>query len=192
MSALAVKLLPDGELDVLLEQENTLAGVTAAAVFDRSRTYRYLLTRIWDPSLPIAVFLMLNPSTADAMADDPTIRRLAGENGFARRWGRGGIAVVNLFALRSTDPAKLRHHKDPVGPHNASFVQHAVRQSDLVVAAWGGPGVLGGRGDAMALALQAAGVPLKAFGFTRSRQPLHPLYLPGNAQLVDYVPEPVP
>ncbi|MET7713724.1 DUF1643 domain-containing protein [Streptomyces sp. NPDC005407] len=187
MTATALKMLPEMELDVILEQKSGLAGATAAAVFDQSRTYRYLLTRIWDPARPIAVWVMLNPSTADAMTDDATIRRCTT---FARdRWGRGGIAVVNLFALRSKDPSLLRTHPDPVGPHNASFVQHVVRQSDLVVAAWGGPGVMGGRGNAMARAMRDAGVGLKAFGFTLSKQPLHPLYLPGGAQLVDYPPD---
>jgi len=184
-------LMPrDAEVDVHVEQKQNPAGGVAAAVFDsRARTYRYLLTRIWDPTVPPAVFVMLNPSTAGADKDDPTVRRLAGPNGFARKWGRGGVIVVNLFALCSTNPERLRTHPDPVGPRNALFVREAVKQGDLVVAAWGAGGVLGGRGAEMARALTAAGVRLKALRLTSTGQPGHPLYVPGDTQLIDYLPE---
>ena len=126
-------LMPtDSDLDVHVEQVEDLAGGTAAAVFDSlRREYRYLLTRVWHPSLPTAVFLMLNPSTAGADADDPTVRRIAGPNGFARKFGAGGVVIVNLFALCSPDPARLRTHRDPVGFYNSVFVRQAVRQADL-------------------------------------------------------------
>ncbi|MEW2393131.1 DUF1643 domain-containing protein [Streptomyces venezuelae] len=181
---------PDTELDVHVEQHTDLAGGIAAAVFDSPRrTYRYLLTRIWDPTVPPAVFVMLNPSTASADQDDPTIRRIAGPNGFARREGAGGVIVVNLFALCSTNPERLRHHDDPVGPYNALFVRQAVREAGLVVAAWGGGGVLANRGLDMAHALHKVGVRLKAFKVTSTGQPGHPLYVPADAPLLDYLPE---
>lgn len=74
--------------------------------------YRYTLTRTWDATKPRACWIGLNPSTADASEDDPTIRRMCG---FADAWKCGGIIVVNLFALRATDPKELRRVKDPVG-----------------------------------------------------------------------------
>lgn len=193
MSVLTV-MPPDTELDVHVEQERDLAGGVAAAVFDsRARTYRYLLTRIWDPTVKPAVFIMLNPSTADAFQDDATIRRLigtpGGDPGFARRAGAGGVIVVNLFALCSTDPKRLRTHHDPVGRYNALFVHQAVRQADLVVAAWGAGGVLGNRGDDMGAALVRAGVRLKALRLTSTGQPGHPLYVPADTELIDYLPE---
>jgi len=181
---------PDIDLDVHVDQHTDLAGGIAAAVFDsRRRTYRYLLTRIWDPHTPPMAFIMLNPSTASADEDDATIRRIAGPNGFAQREGAGGVIVVNLFALCSTNPDRLRTHTDPVGRYNASFVQHAVAQAGLVVAAWGGGGVLAGRGHVMASALNARGVPLKALRLTSTGQPGHPLYVPADTQLIDYQPE---
>lgn len=178
---------PDVDLDVHVEQKTDLTGgVVAAAVFDSPlRTYRYLLTRIWDPTVPPAVFIMLNPSTAGAEQDDPTIRRIVC---FARRWEKGGAVVVNLFALCSTDPARLRTHHDPVGLRNPVFVRQAVQQGDLVVAAWGAGGVLGGRGEEMARALTASGVRLKALRLTSTGQPGHPLYVPADTELVDYLP----
>lgn len=195
MSALTLTP-PNAQLDVHVEEERDLAGGCAAAVFDSPRrTYRYLLTRIWDPAIPPAAFIMLNPSTASADQDDPTIRRIAGSTGstgstgFARREGAGGVIVVNLFALCSTNPERLRTHPDPVGRHNALFVRQAVQEADLVVAAWGAGGVLGGRGVDMGRALVKAGVRLKALRLTSTGQPGHPLYVPGDAPLIDYLPE---
>ncbi|MFI2620461.1 DUF1643 domain-containing protein [Streptomyces sp. NPDC018584] len=189
MSALTL-MPPDTGLDVHVEQQADLAGGIAAAVFDSPRrTYRYLLTRIWGPAVPPAVFIMLNPSTASADKDDPTIRRIAGPKGFARREGAGGVIVVNLFALCSTNPERLRRHHDPVGPYNALFVRQAVREASLVVAAWGGGGVLANRGFDMARSLHAMGVRLKALNVTSTGQPGHPLYVPNDAPLIDYQPE---
>lgn len=157
----------------------------ATAVFDAGRRYRYRLTRVWDSSRPLAVWVMLNPSTANAMEDDRTIGRC--RSYAADEWACGGIVVVNLFALRSTDPAKLRTHADPVGPHNAVFVRHAVREAGLVVAAWGAGGVLGNRGPDMGTALGEAGIALQCLGVTSTGQPRHPLYLAKATPLVPYM-----
>lgn len=177
----------DTGLDVHVEQQEDLAGGIAAAVFDsKVFAYRYLLTRIWDPAKKPAVFVMLNPSTADALADDPTIRRLAGPKGFARRMGAGGLVVVNLFGLRSTDPRALRHHPDPVGPLNDVFIRRATAGAFTVVAAWGAGGVEHGRGPRVAATLRDRGVALQCLGTTSTGQPRHPLYLPSAAVLEPY------
>jgi hypothetical protein len=178
---------PNTEAPVHVEQQEDLAGGIAAAVFDsKERVYRYLLTRIWDPAVPPAVFLMLNPSTADALEDDNTIRRLAGPNGFARRMGAGGLVVVNLFALCSTDPRVLRHHPDPVGPLNDAFIRQATHRARAVVAAWGAAGVEHGRGARVTETLRGRRVALHCLGQTSTGQPRHPLYLPGDAALEPY------
>lgn len=191
--SVATVAVPETVLDVHVEEERDLAGGIAAAVFDSPRRrYRYLLTRIWAPAIPPAVFIMLNPSTASAGQDDPTIRRLVGsydKPGFARREGVGGVVVVNLFALCSTNPERLRTHPDPVGPYNGLFVRQAVQETDLVVAAWGAGGVLGNRGADMGRALVKAGVRLKALRLTSTGQPGHPLYVPADTKLIDYLPE---
>lgn len=177
----------DTELDVHVDRQEDLAGGLAAAVFDgKARTYRYLLTRIWDPSRKPAVFVMLNPSTADALVDDPTMTRIAGSKGFARRTGAGGVAVVNLFGLRSTDPRALRHHDDPVGPLNDVFLRRATADAFIVVAAWGAGGVEHGRGPQVADMLRKRGVRLLCLGTTSTGQPRHPLYLPGSADFEPY------
>lgn len=71
--------------------------------------YRYRLGRTWCPSERGVVWVMLNPSTADAHFDDPTIRRCVG---FARSWGMGWITVVNLYAFRATYPQELERCAD--------------------------------------------------------------------------------
>ena len=172
------------QLSVHVEQRDDLAGGLAAAVFDSTaRTYRYLLTRIWDPAARPVVFVMLNPSTADALEDDPTIRRCTA---FARRERAGGLVVVNLFGLRSTDPRALLHHPDPVGRHNDAFVRQATDMASTVVCAWGAAGVTGDRGREVARALTARRVRLHCLGRTSTGQPRHPLYLPKNAVLEPY------
>lgn len=97
-------------------------GVTRAAIMSSCRRFRYMLSRRWNEALPALMFVMLNPSTADAHVDDPTIVKCIG---FAKRMGYGGIEVFNLFAYRATDPADLRRAGYPVGPENdALFGQH--------------------------------------------------------------------
>ncbi len=75
-----------------------------SAKFDPSMNYRYSLAREWNSNAPRIGFVMLNPSTADATSNDPTIRRCIN---FARFWGYGAIEVVNLFAYRASHPAQL-------------------------------------------------------------------------------------
>lgn len=119
------------------------------------------------------VFVMLNPSTADAEHDDPTLRRCIG---FAKAWGYGELVVCNLFALRATDPAGLRTAEDPIGPDNDVAIAHWTQRAQRVVCAWGTLGALQGR-DATVLAALRATRPVYALGFTRDGHPRHPLYV---------------
>jgi len=150
------------------------------AVLDQSRAYRYLLEWRWAAAAPM-VFIMLNPSVADAMRNDPTIRRCAG---FARRERCGGLVVANLFALRSPRPAALAHHPDPVGPDNDRILCAAVGRGAPVVAAWGSLGTLHGRDRAVTALL--ATQRLYCLGLTSLGHPRHPLYTPAAAPLTPY------
>ena len=109
-----------------------------SALISECGNYRYSLSRIWDESLPKLLFIMLNPSTADADNDDPTIRRCIG---FAKGWGYGGIVVGNLYAYRSTNPMKLIFEAsigtDIVGPDNDRYLQEMSAQCSEIVFAWG-------------------------------------------------------
>lgn len=152
-------------------------------------TYRYTLDRIWDASLPIAVFVMLNPSTANASEDDNTIRRCIW---FAKREGCGGIRVVNLFALRATDPAALRAHPAPIGPQNDRWILSVLCQDPaVVIAAWGAHPFAAARAVDVLRTIAAGSVPVKCLGTTKDGHPKHPLYLPKNTPLIDYRPSEV-
>lgn len=150
------------------------------AITDSSGAYRYLLFRSWNEILPHVCFCMLNPSTADSSADDPTIRRCIS---FAKSWGCGSISVINLFAYRATSPKELKLTPDPTGIHNFCFVYLISQQAIMTVAAWGS---LGGQlhQDMHVLPLLKNPVCL---GLTKAGQPRHPLYTPGDAQLRPYV-----
>lgn len=170
-----------------------LEGVQADAVLSEDGVYRYVLERWWayDPHDVItrsreahsavrwACWIMLNPSTATADVDDATIRKI---QKFSRSWGYGGARVVNLFALRSSKPKALYGHPDPIGPANDNFIVEAVRESDLVVAAWGVHGALHQRGEAVVEVVVAAGRDLHALRLTNGGHPWHPLYRPDDEQ----------
>jgi hypothetical protein len=155
-----------------------------AAVFSGGREHRYLLSRTWEPTRPTVVFVMLNPSTADAFALDPTVRRCAG---FSQSWGAGSLIVANIFALRSTNPTALYAHPDPVGPLNDEALAALPGVSRTLVAAWGNHGALNGRGEAVRRVLNGEGLPaLVCFGVTKKKFPRHPLFVPGVTVPVPY------
>lgn len=161
---------------------------TDTASFSGDGGYRNFLTRTWGEGAP-AVWIMLNPSTADAFDDDPTIRQCIG---FTRRLApeAGGLTVVNLYSLRATDPAELWTHPDPVGPagnyYLGSRAISGALDGRLVIAAWGMHGARHGRGAQVATELTAAGVKLWCLGVTKDGHPKHPLYLAGETPLVPY------
>jgi hypothetical protein len=149
----------------------------ATATFDGTGQYRFRLSRVWDETAGRCVFVMLNPSTADAFRLDATVTRCAR---FARDWGFGALEVANVFALRSTDPKGLYRHPDPVGDGNDDAIVAAAQSADLVVAAWGVHAALGGRGDGVRALLDDAGVELRCLRLTKDGHPGHPLYVPSD------------
>lgn len=149
------------------------------AVFDKSGAYRYRLWRHWDPALPKLCIVMLNPSTADAQQNDPTITRCIN---LAREWGYGGVEVVNLFAFRATNPRDLWQAADPVGPANDRYIKYAAAHSEACVVAWGNlPPTRLPRAKAVLQILGAR--KLLCPGVTKLLHPRHPLYLSSDVQL---------
>lgn len=146
----------------------------SGAVFSPCARYRYLLWRSWDAGKSQVLFVMLNPSTADAERNDPTVERCQRR---AHAMGFGGVLVANLFALRSTDPAALYAVHDPIGPDNNRAIRDAARGAALVVCAWGDHGALGGRGAAVRALLERHGHALYVLGLNRGGAPKHPLYV---------------
>lgn len=158
----------------------TLRDDYGDAVLSDDGVYRYELRRVWDPTAPGCGWVLLNPSTADAHQDDPTIRRCAR---LARAWGYGGILVVNLYALRTTDPRWLRGHPDPVGPHNDHHIRIMATVSTSVICAWGTHPLAAHRAPhVQALLHQAAPhLRLHCVGRASNGAPRHPLYAPTTA-----------
>jgi len=132
--------------------------------------HRYSLWRIWDSNKAMVVFVLLNPSTADASQDDPTLRRCIG---FAQSWGFGGLYVVNLFAFRATDPFEMKSAPNPVGPMCDKYIMGCVGRSEMVVCGWGCHGSHLGR-DREVLDMLKSPYHL---GLTKNGHPKHPLYL---------------
>ena len=158
--------------------------IDSGATFDSTRTYRYSLYRVWDGSKRAVAFIMLNPSTADEFVLDPTVRRCLG---YAMDKGYGSLWVLNLYALRSTDPKQLKTHKDPVGPENDNSILRIVEffktEMDLVVA-WGNYGRHYGRESQVLKMLHS--YDLYCLGTTKMGSPVHPLYQPRDVDFKIY------
>lgn len=151
------------------------------ATFSPCRTWRYVLWRVWNEALPKVAFIGLNPSTADEMQDDPTIRRCMG---YARSWGYGGIHMLNLFAFRATDPKDMKASFDPVGPENGRYLILWCASAQLRVAAWGAHGEFKNRGaDVRSLLWD---MDLHHLGLTKAGHPKHPLYLRADLNPISY------
>src|SRR5512135_920486 len=144
------------------------------ARFSIDRRYGYVLWRVWDRSRSICNFLLLNPSIADEVTNDPTSVRCERR---ARRWGFGGLIVTNLFALCATDPAGLRRVADPIGPENDAAILEAARGAGLVLCAWGNYGAYLDRAAAVRALLAGLGVTAYGLILTKRGEPAHPLYL---------------
>jgi hypothetical protein len=146
-----------------------------SADFSTCRRYRYTLWRQWGERTDYALFVGLNPSTADETKDDPTIRRCIS---FARDWGYSGLCVTNLFAFRATKPVDMMKAADPVGPDNDYWLCNTASKADLVVAAWGIHGTFAGRHQVVCQMLPR----FSYLRLTKEGYPGHPLYLPKTLQ----------
>jgi hypothetical protein len=155
-----------------------------SAVIDSTGAYRYRLDRAWGHGGERLVFIMLNPSIADGLQDDPTIRRCIG---FAQREGYSGLVVVNLFGLRATIPAELGTVEDPVGTDNYQHISTA-SETGKVVVAWGSHPFAGKQASKVAWALSLGGRTLWCLGTTKAGAPRHPLYVRGDQPLIPWEP----
>lgn len=147
------------------------------AVYSDCGAYRYRLSRDWGTG-PRLGFILLNPSTATELRNDPTIARCEGR---ARRGGYGGFDVLNLFAFRATRPEDLRAAADPFGAGNTEAILAAAGAAQLICG-WGLHGAHLGQGAAMRELLAARGVPLWHLGLTKDGHPRHPLYVANAVQ----------
>lgn len=172
--------------------------VETGAIFSDDLKKRFKLWRIWsrDPLRPLINFIMLNPSSADATLDDPTIRRCVG---FAERWGLGGIVVTNLYPHRSPYPDELfarvraevgMQRRDgppdygpPFSDENDRFILEAAKECDHVCLAWGAITKAQRRAMAVVNMLADRRIDLRCLGLTTGGSPRHPLYLEVSTEL---------
>lgn len=153
--------------------------ITTAVISECGR-YRYSLVRVWDADKPMLCYIGLNPSTADATVDDPTIRRLIE---FTKAFGYGGFTIVNLFAWRATQPKELLLEDKRKGLHNDYHIQDAAKACDNdVVFCWGTWGGIFGRDEEVIRMFPNA----RCFGLTKDGHPKHPLYLHSSTQLITF------
>jgi hypothetical protein len=159
-----------------------------SAVISDCGLYRYRLERPISDAPKTMAFIMVNPSTADAELDDPTIRRC---KGFAQRHGVGRLIVGNKFAFRSTDVKGLGTAEDPIGPFNDHHLARIISAADYVIVAWGPltklPRRLRNHWTEVVLMAQRLDRFLFCLGTASDGQPRHPLMLPSNAPLIRWV-----
>lgn len=150
-------------------------------IFSPCRKYRYTLVRSWSDLFAggkgLCTFICLNPSTADEVDTDPTVRRCIK---YAKDWGYDSFCMLNLFAFRATDPKVMLAEKDPVGPRNDHYLGEVASQSAMVVAGWGAHGRHLARAQYVRLLMRQYSVTLHYLSLTGSGEPGHPLYLPAR------------
>lgn len=147
------------------------------AEFSPDKVYRYALTRQWSDA-PCVSFLMFNPSVADEIENDHTIAKCIG---FARKWGYGRLVVVNLFAIISTDPSRLKKMGTAaIGPLNGYWIEKSIKESRELICAWGcaqhSPDLDHHANNVLA-ALKTARIPINCLGYRKDGHPRHPLML---------------
>lgn len=159
------------QLSLFEDPETTIKA--SRAEFSPDRIHRYALWRTWDKTLGVAMFLCLNPSTADEIQNDPTVTRCIN---YAKRWGYGGMIMSNIFAFRATDPADMKAAKDPIGPENDKWLIKLSKEADIIIAAWGNHGKFMNRGPAVLKLLNN----LHYLEMNNTGNPKHPLYCKGD------------
>lgn len=158
-----------------------------SAVISPCQRYRYRLDRDVQEEGVVIGFYGVNGSTAGEEENDQTVRKWIG---FTKRIGGRKFVVGNPFAFRATDVKYLAKVDDPVGPLNGHYLREIIRDVDMHVPCWGSrdkvPNALRYHFDMLADRLFASGKPIWTFGFTASGDPMHPLMLPYDVQMVEW------
>lgn len=158
----------------MIERQHLKGDAASVAVYSDCEAYRYSLTRVWDEAGERGLFVMLNPSTATEVQNDPTVERCERRS---RALGYGAFRVLNIFAFRATDPRDMRRAEDPVGPDNDAALLQGLDWADRVICAWGTHGEHRGRGPEVAALLKGTGRELLHLGLSKAGHPKHPLYI---------------
>ncbi|BDI33432.1 hypothetical protein CCAX7_54830 [Capsulimonas corticalis] len=157
--------------------ENEHPAEQSSAELSECRQYRYVLRRVWDASKAPVMFIGLNPSTADETEDDATICKC---RAYAKRWGFGGLFMVNVFAFRARHPEAMKGAADPIGPINDEVLLSQAALAGMIIAAWGAHGAHRNGAHRVQTLLTSNGYRLHYLDLTKDGEPRHPLYLPGD------------
>jgi hypothetical protein len=163
----------------MITRTHLKGDAASTAIYSPCERYRYALTRVWDDRGARLLCVMLNPSTATEVQNDPTVERCERR---ARALGYGAFRVCNIFAWRDTDPRAMRAAADPIGPGNDAAIRDGAAWADRVLCAWGTHGAHLGRGAAVATLLRDTGRPLCHLGLSKAGHPKHPLYIAYSQQ----------
>jgi len=169
----------------MISRKHTSAHSHSEAIYSDCDRYRYALTRTWDASGRRLLFIMLNPSKATEVMNDPTVERCERR---ARALGYGAMRVCNVFAWKETDPAKLKKAKAPVGPDNDRSLIEATAWADDVLCAWGVHGAHQDRHLEVEHLLSTNAQELNCLGTTKDGHPRHPLYVAYAQPLLPWTP----
>ncbi|MDJ0993591.1 MAG: DUF1643 domain-containing protein [Dinoroseobacter sp.] len=167
----------------MITRTHVKGDAPSVAVYSPCELYRYMLTRTWDPEGLKVLFVMLNPSTATEVQNDPTVERCERR---ARALGFGAFRVCNIFAFRATDPQVMRKAADPIGPDNDTAIVGGCNWADSIVCAWGTHGQHLNRGPEVEALMRATGRPLNHLGLSKHGHPKHPLYISYTQQPVQW------
>lgn len=167
-------------------RHHTAQGITSQAAYSGCGAYRYWLTRRWSDQGGMVNFVMLNPSVANEIKNDPTVERCERR---VRQLGYGGFCVTNIFAWRETHPRKLRQAAAPIGPENDSVLLQQAQRADMVVAAWGTHGAHLARGPEVGLKFQENGILTHHLGLSKEGHPRHPLYISYSVAPLPWKPQ---
>ncbi len=161
-----------------------------SAKLSKCRQYRYQLSRNADMfGHLVFAYFGINPSTADEQEDDSTVKKWMG---FTQLNNGKQFIVGNVFAYRATNIGELATASDPIGPDNDKHISSIIQEADILVPCWGSrkkvPDKLHKHLDQLMERLKDSGKPIKVFGWTKSRDSLHPLMLAYKTPLVDVTP----
>jgi len=163
----------------MITRSHIRGDAPSTAIYSDCERYRYALTREWDAAGKRVLFIMLNPSKATEVQNDPTVERCERR---ARTLGFGAFRVVNIFAWRETDPTLLKRAVEPVGADNDAVLADSCGWANQIICGWGAHGDYLGRGAATAKVLRSTGHKLFALGLTQAGHPRHPLYIAYRTQ----------
>lgn len=163
----------------MITRTHLKGDAASTATYSPCERYRYALTRVWNETGGTVSFVMLNPSTATEVQNDPTVERCERR---ARTLGYGAFRVTNIFAWRDTDPKAMRAAAEPIGPDNDAAIADACLWADRVICAWGTHGAYLNRGAAVEALIRGTGVTPYHLGLSKAGHPKHPLYLPYTQQ----------